>query len=170
MKTLSPLNHQRLMETAYELWRGTPEFVDHPAGRLLAADQLGPLYRAAVQLGNLHHQIHNGGFDQWYLNGFAMDTEDIRTYINMGIKKGIPGFNELDDVFDQWNDISDNMDEGVMETCHCLGDDPDCYQCDGSGEYDDGYDEERTTGIDNDYYAISNIEDAYQTFLNTFND
>lgn len=63
-------NHQDLMDDAYKLWR--TQFPEQ--GYDYFFNELTPLLRKAVALGNLNYQVGNGGFFQWADNGYQEAT------------------------------------------------------------------------------------------------
>lgn len=66
--------HQRLMDEAYELWRGENEDLNYKKFLNLVKEKLGETHFFAVITGNMNYQVENGGFTQWFDNGYAEDT------------------------------------------------------------------------------------------------
>lgn len=58
------------MDEAYSLFERNENPVDEWGIEDLF-DHLDYLHRVAVALGNLNYQVGNGGFSQWYFNGYA---------------------------------------------------------------------------------------------------
>ena len=55
--------HQWLMNRAYDTWEPEEDYTEF-------LERLDSLHRDAVVLGNLNYQVENGGWIQWYLNGY----------------------------------------------------------------------------------------------------
>lgn len=56
--------HQALMDKAYESWTDEMSMQQF-------WDSLSPNMREAVLIGNLNYQVENGGFMQWFGNGYG---------------------------------------------------------------------------------------------------
>jgi len=70
---------QQLMDEAYDKWQDngwSKEDFRNYISKNMSREHL-----IAVQIGNLNYQVENGGFLQWYDNGYySMDLEDLITY------------------------------------------------------------------------------------------
>jgi len=69
--------HQDLMNEAYEIWQknnwSDKEFIEKLEGTI---------HKYAVILGNLNYQVENGGWDQWWSNGYGTrDWEFLLTLL-----------------------------------------------------------------------------------------
>jgi hypothetical protein len=63
---------QELMDEAYNRWQKGGDL--HGVSRIEFLDELQPVQRKAVLIGNLNYQVQNGGFDQWIGNGYALQA------------------------------------------------------------------------------------------------
>jgi len=65
------MKHQELMDQAYQKWQNNnwtkQKFWNH----------LDFLERVAVFTGNLNYQVENGGFAQWFDNGYGDSTDQL---------------------------------------------------------------------------------------------
>jgi len=61
--------HQGLMEEAYDLWQKSENA--HWNNHDFIANLPSQAHKDAVILGNLNYQVGNGGFEQWFLNGYG---------------------------------------------------------------------------------------------------
>jgi hypothetical protein len=66
---------QELMDKAYNRWQEGGDLHRRPYREFI--DELIPLQRKAVLLGNLNYQVNNGGFSQWIMNGYALEAERV---------------------------------------------------------------------------------------------
>jgi len=96
--------HQLLMKEAYNLWTANAEW---PYKKLLT--RINYPHQVAVVVGNLNYQVENGGFAQWYFNGYYHSAsylltalEEINTNTSREVKQMV------ENVLDLFND--DNHD------------------------------------------------------------
>lgn len=69
--------HQQLMNEAYAQWQqGDPASYDE------FVESLDEAHQAAVLLGKLNYQVENGGFVQWYRNGYSSQIERLKGYLD----------------------------------------------------------------------------------------
>lgn len=61
--------HQRLMNQAYKRWQKGGDLENVPREDFYG--KLEEPHRMAVVFGNLNYQVENGGFDQWFFNGYG---------------------------------------------------------------------------------------------------
>ena len=67
--------HQAIMDIAYALWQSKEgQNWTHKEMLEQVTDGYGFISRLAVQLGNLNYQVENGGWIQWYDNGYGSGT------------------------------------------------------------------------------------------------
>lgn len=65
---------QKLMDQAYDRWtKGDLKSLSYSE----FIDELDPLHRKAVLLGNLNYQVNNGGFSQWIGNDYAQQATRV---------------------------------------------------------------------------------------------
>jgi len=84
--------HQQLMNEAYDVWHkhnewGYSDFLEN------IPKYLSTLHLYAVVIGNLNYQVENGGWYQWYMNGY-----------NVGI-------DYVQDALDEFSSFSDKAEE-----------------------------------------------------------
>ena len=175
---------QTLMNEVYDAWRKDTA----NKSRLEMADSFSPIHVAAVQLGNLNYQVENGGFLQWWDNGYK--KEDIHDLIEMckkGILLNIENFQRLYDILNQINDFPENLDEisYTKYTCsNCGGegviedwDDSqvDCEECCGDGyieeeEYVNEWVKDELNKFDKTYYNYDGWLKDFQQLINRFDE
>lgn len=84
--------HQGLMDKAYDRWNGEwkgcgyDEFVN----------RLDHIERLAVLTGNFNYQVENGGFSQWFGNGYGKHVDTIISLLNQ--YKHLPGISRVIDL------------------------------------------------------------------------
>jgi len=105
--------HQKLMNKAYDLWSteegkklSYSDFLD------VVSDKFGKLYSNAVITGNLNYQVENGGFYQWFENGYVIDLGDLIIFFEENFKE-----NEINEkvknLLNRVIDILDWYDGGI---------------------------------------------------------
>jgi hypothetical protein len=85
--------HQRLMNSAYARWQATEGMTQAEFWSGLSLAE-----RVAVFAGNLNYQVENGGFVQWYDNGYSACREELRFICH---RIGTPAAIEVADVLDR---------------------------------------------------------------------
>jgi hypothetical protein len=66
------------MNEAYAQWQQQ----EVPASYDQFVESLDEPHQAAVLLGNLNYQVENGGFVQWYRNGYSSQIERLSGYLD----------------------------------------------------------------------------------------
>lgn len=122
---------QQIMDKAYELFRAHPEW---QIADLF--DHLSYVQRVAVALGNLNYQVENGGFTQWYFNGYAEVHFDSLSRLDFD-KEKYPALAEAIrlmrkahvalEATEEMNREHHNYDEDEHETTDILGKCDDAY-------------------------------------------
>jgi hypothetical protein len=116
---------QGLMDEVYNYWRS------HSSGmtRLEACDHFGPAHRAAVQLGNLNYQVHNGGFMQWYNNGYwEEDIDDLFVLCSLGQTLSLALFGRLSLILTRVTNYIEDYGEDATR-CEECGAELRCRNC-----------------------------------------
>jgi hypothetical protein len=105
-------------------------------------EQLSPLERIAVFVGNLNYQVGNGGFSQWVFNGYA--EEGGQSLLRLLCRVGTPAALEAHDM----------VEEVLKLTGRHVDDDAE--------DDDDDGDEIERLGLDSQFYEISDqlLEDV----------
>ncbi len=67
--------HQEIMDRAYDRWKA-----DRSMSKQEFWDQLDAIERVAVFSGNMNYQVCNGGFSQWFFNGYA--EPEVRAFLH----------------------------------------------------------------------------------------
>lgn len=185
---------QDLMDEVYDRWNALSKD-EINIGRLEVIQKyFSSQHKAAVQLGNMNYQITNGGFQQWFGNGYlGEDLDDLVEYCKRGKAQSIPYFKELTKILLEIKALGDPDNytdtETVIEDCiECQGrgyiitDDEKemtCKNCNGSGEIE--YENEingqeiyceKLDQFNNVYYDFNEDElfDAFDEFLNRFDE
>lgn len=81
--------HQTLMNQAYDKWSG--EWKGLPYSQFI--ERLSHVQRLAVLTGNLNYQVENGGWDQWFLNGYGDHAERLIGLLSKHTER--PGVSEV---------------------------------------------------------------------------
>jgi len=71
---------QLLMSEIYELQQDLKlknEIFSKEAFLIIIEEELGELYRHVKIVGDFHYEILNGGFSQWYENGYSFSIEEL---------------------------------------------------------------------------------------------
>jgi hypothetical protein len=99
--------HQMLMNKAYDLWQTEvgkrlryENFLD------LINEKLGSIYYHAVITGNLNYQVENGGFSQWYFNGYHITIDDLICFFRDKFKDN----KTINNLIDNLTDILETID------------------------------------------------------------
>jgi hypothetical protein len=152
MNTEETSFQQRLMNEVYDHWNEDPQ----NRKRLSSCDHFGPVHRAAVQFGNLNCQVENGGFFQWWDNGYGPeDIDDLIKLTRTGKAQGIKYFDKLLSLL-----------RGVKQgaPCNTGGSSRSFYEQDLEA-VDEFYDYCESKNFDNDYYKMDDILVSYEEFL-----
>lgn len=129
--------------------------------RELLEKKFTPLHIAAVLLGNLNYQVGNGGFAQWWDNGYGQDDiKDLIEYAKRGVAQVIKHYPELLKILEDVQNVGDPKEFAYTET-----EETDCSEC---GGYDEWYD--AISAYDKPYYVLEGIEGSFQEFLDRFNE
>jgi len=166
--------HQKIMNVAYDKWDDKQTMGDW-------FDKLLPIEKKAVALGKLNQQVCNGGFAQWFDNGYSGVMFDVVKYA-INIMPKTETVEELKRILIKFENVMENnnwgegsyteMEDESCYTCDGTGetfdDDEDdyvtCDECDGSGtvecevQYfhsDEVFDDLRNLGIDDEFYKIN---------------
>jgi len=151
---MSP-THQTLMTAFYVTW-GSPEHVDKSQAEVLALFDARTV--AAVQLGNLNYQVCNGGFSQWWANGYGPDHwQALRTLTRRGAAQGVPCFEALHALFE---DLA-ALDPEDPVVCPDRG---------GLSQGADFFDILEDSGLDARFCAIEGRVEAFQVLLDRFDE
>lgn len=178
---------QNLMDEVYNKWN-TDQY-KHMSRLDVISEHFTPLHKVAVQFGNMNYQVQNGGFSQWYFNGYCEDLGDLIQYAKRGTTQKIKHFDVLlkiligiralgepkdYDSVDYYTDTcsfcsgsgyNDDEEESICEYCNGTGEDEYEEQIDGEIEYCSLLEE-----FDDKYYAIDEDEllVSFDEFLNRF--
>lgn len=183
---------QGLMDEAYARWQEGGDLHGKSSRDFIAA--LPPLHRYAVMLGNLNYQVHNGGFNQWVDNGYAVVAEDLIEVLKLiGTRNAIKtislinvliphiDFSETRDGFGRSRWIEMNVTKYEWQECYkCHGtgfienteEVSECSYCHGTGGDDGEYEDNVEMGpevaekLDDVYYGYSDeFESEVEEFL-----
>ena len=112
---------QLLMNKIYELQQDLKlknEIFSKGAFLIIIEDELGELYRHVKIVGDLHYEILNGGFSQWYENGYSFSIEELIDFFdekfegNETIKKLLEILKDVDEII-FWIKEGNNLVEGI---------------------------------------------------------
>jgi len=72
-----------MMDEIYEFWnREENQYLSKDEIREIVPKVFSEKHLAALQIGNMNYQIENGGFEQWYDNGYAeLDLYDLLSFL-----------------------------------------------------------------------------------------
>ena len=105
--------HQTLMNNAYDLWSieegkklSYSDFLD------VVSDKFGKLYSNAVITGNLNYQVENGGFYQWFENGYVIALGDLIIFFEENFEEN-ETIEKLKNLLNRVVDILDWYDGGI---------------------------------------------------------
>lgn len=106
---------QKLMDGAYDRWQEHKGWTKQDFWDDLDRDE-----RVAVMLGNLNYQVQNGGFSQWWCNGYATPANMdfiIRTCGRIGTKSSTVVAGLVAQARDAFGDntTDDGLDEDEYE-------------------------------------------------------
>lgn len=95
--------HQDLMDEAYKLWTDE-EFKRWDYEQFLKAviNNFGDFHFYAVITGKFNYQVENGGFSQWYDNGYSCTIENLQDFLEKIKKEPLKEqtFKTIDKVID----------------------------------------------------------------------
>ena len=128
------------MDEAYDLWRkedwDKDQFFDH----------LNYVQRVAVALGNMNYQVNNGGWSQWYFNGYA------DTHVKFLDRMNFSGFPELEKAQEIMRDAYERLERNEENSR--------------DGRYED--DESDVLDIyDKEYYKLKKAEKQMEEYICT---
>lgn len=143
-----------------------------------AVDGLNELFKVALIFYNLDYQVNNGGFDQWSFNGYSDDIDELIKYSKLAASKRIMDSDKLLQILESVKKLLDNCKVGI---------EIDCYQCEGVGEIEDGYECDICKGrgkilaygqeafsaledinvLNREFYSIKYIHKLYDEILGT---
>jgi len=92
--------HQWLMNRAYDTWEPEEDYTEF-------LERLDTLHRDAVVLGNLNYQVENGGWMQWYLNGYI----DGLSYIHDALDRFEKFSEKASDLASKLRDMLEEVEE-----------------------------------------------------------
>jgi len=73
--------HQKLMDEAYDFWKSKKGRCSYSQFLDEIHEKFSPAHYNAVILGNLNYQVENGGFAQWFDNGYSIALDDIKLFL-----------------------------------------------------------------------------------------
>ena len=116
--------HEELMEEAYALWQ-KPENSDWSQDDFVS-NLPSQAHKDAVVLGNLNYQVGNGGFQQWFDNGYGnRDTSYL--IIELLPKIGTPTALEVQKLLRKARRIQGNIEDAERRRSSGYGDEEDEY-------------------------------------------
>lgn len=103
--------HQNLMDESYDLWKKEKnknlsyvDFLDQ------VEKELSLLHKVSVIFGKLNYQVENGGFLQWYDNGYSCSIEELIETLEVNKQ-----FNEVLKILENVRDSLEYLEDGEKE-------------------------------------------------------
>jgi hypothetical protein len=104
--------HQELMDKAYELYDDSLSYENF---LYEITKKLGQLYVDAVITGNLNYQVENGGFTQWYENGYSNTIDQLNYFFSNNFLQNNEIIKKILQILENVKKIIDWQEHGEKE-------------------------------------------------------
>jgi hypothetical protein len=144
--------HQEMMDKAYELWNKPEENKKMPYEDFLetVSEELGNNYVDAVITGNMNYQVENGGWFQWYDNGYSVTIQEIIDFFEKPEFNDCSEIKKLREILSSVEEQLDWKERGDREIQQVDYDFRDIFENALNEEFDKSVDR-----LDSQYYVIS---------------